>query len=282
MLGQFICAYKWKLLADSMGYKSKLTEYYDYYLVGMFFNLFLPTTVGGDVAKCYYLAKRNPGTRRSPAVYSVLAERFSGVAVIIWMCTIAMFTSLGDPVSWHFKLFMSLLSLAIIIVPPIFPWACRTFFPKNKWVKRMLKDTEVYWSRPDLVFKALYWSILFHILIFCIHIAIGHAMGLKISYAYYLIVYPMTAVAGFIPLSFNGLGPREWTYSHFFALVGIKSSAALAFSIFWFGIVVLSSLIGGIFYIKGKRTPPPEEFEIEEDNDQEELVITDDTQAEPA
>jgi uncharacterized membrane protein YbhN (UPF0104 family) len=103
--------------------------------------------------------------------------------------------------------------------------------------------------------------VLFHLLIIAIHVTIGQAMGLDIPVAYYFIVYPMSAMAGFIPIAFNGIGPREGTYIYFLSLISIKPSAALAFSIYWFGIVLFSSLIGGLFYIKGKHVPPPEEYE---------------------
>ncbi|MDD3150941.1 MAG: hypothetical protein PHV68_08910, partial [Candidatus Gastranaerophilales bacterium] len=56
-------------------------------------------------------------------------------------------------------------------------------------------------------------------------------------------------------------------YIYFLTLIGVKSSTALALSVFWFGIVVISGLIGGIFYIKGKHSMPPSEFNIENEKD---------------
>lgn len=56
-------------------------------------------------------------------------------------------------------------------------------------------------------------------------------------------------------------------YIYLLSLIGIKTPMALAFAIFWFGIVLCSSLIGGIFYIKGHHKPPEEyNINIEEDN----------------
>lgn len=274
--GQLISAYKWKLLTDAVGFKKKLTEHFDYYFIGMFFNLFLPTTVGGDVTKCYYLSKGDPRNRKAPAVYSVLAERYTGVIIIAWMATIMMFLPIGNPVPLHVKLLMAALSVLIIIITPLFPIFCLRFLKRKKWIITMLRDVRVYWDNPRLMLKTLYWSVLFHLLIVAIHITVGSAMGINIPPAYYLIIYPMTAMAGFIPVAFNGIGPREATYIYFFSLLGVKSSTAIAFSIFWFGIVFCSSLIGGLFYIKGKHVPPPEEFDIIEEMEEEadeELVV---------
>jgi len=259
ILGQLLSAYKWKLLAQAVGFQNKLKEYFDYYFVGMFFNLFLPTTVGGDITKCYYLAKGE--SRKAPAIYSVLAERYTGVIVIVWMATIALFSPIGNMVPMQPKAFMAFLSFLIIIITPTFPHLFLPYTKKKKWVRTLLRDIKVYWDQPRLFVKALYWSTLFHLLIIAIHFTIGQAMGLDIPLAYYFILYPMAAMAGFIPIAFNGIGPREGTYIYFLALIGIKSSSALVFGIYWLGIVLFSSLIGGIFYIKGKRTAPPEEFE---------------------
>ncbi|MCK7521174.1 MAG: flippase-like domain-containing protein [Ignavibacteriales bacterium] len=197
------------------------------------------------------------------------------------MASIAMLTPLGKDVPIFFKALMLGLSAFIIIYTPLFRASMRYFFKKKRVIKFMLIDTRVYWDNKRLIIKALYWSLLFHMLIIAIHITIGKAMGIEIPLAYYFIVYPMSAMAGFLPVSFNGIGPREGAYILFFSLVGVKSSAALVFGIYWFGIVLLSSLIGGIFYIKGRHTPPPEDFEIEEADMSDESVIEQQPELDP-
>ena len=280
ILGQVVSSYKWKLLAEGVGFQNKFREYVNYYFTGMFFNLFLPTTVGGDVAKCYYLSKSDSKKRKAPAIYSVLAERFTGVAVIAWLGTLGMLFLYKDIVPFNIIIFMAVFSLTIALFTPFFPSLMMFFFKKKKWVRTMLRDIKPYWNNPKLVFRALYWSFFFHLLIIEIHIIIGNAMGLNIPVMYYFVVYPMAAMAGFIPLAFNGIGPREGTYVYFLSLIGIKQSSALAFGIFWFGIVLISSLIGGIFYVKGKyATPPDEEFEFISEEEDSVLTHISDTAA---
>ncbi len=77
-LSQILNTYKWQLIANNAGFNNQFREYSDYYFTGLFFNLFLPSTVGGDVSKAYYLSKHDVQNRKAPAVYSVLAERYSG------------------------------------------------------------------------------------------------------------------------------------------------------------------------------------------------------------
>lgn len=271
LVGQVMSAYKWKILAEAIDFKNKLFEYFDYYFIGMFFNLFLPTTIGGDVAKCYYLSKNDSRDRRAPAVYSVLADRYSGVIVIVWMATIAMLSPLGNNVQIGYKLLMITLSILIIIITPLFPNVLMIYFKRKKWARLLLKDTKPYFNDAKLVIKVLSWSFLFHCSIILIHIIIAQAIGVKIPALYFFIAYPMSAIAGFIPLSFNGLGPREAAYTIFFSFIGIKQSQAMAFGIVWFAIVLCSSLTGIIFYIKGKHTPVPEQFDFIPEDDESDL-----------
>src|SRR5271163_101987 len=48
---QFICAIRWQQVAHSMKLGGGILMFYQYYLMGMFFSLFLPTAIGGDVGR---------------------------------------------------------------------------------------------------------------------------------------------------------------------------------------------------------------------------------------
>jgi len=269
-VSQLLNAYKWKLIANNAGFNNKLKEYIDYYFVGLFFNLFLPTTVGGDISKAYYLSKHDLQSRKAPAIYSVLAERYSGVVIIVWIGTIALFTPIGNPIPAVFKILMSFLTILIFIITPLFPTFWMQYFKRKKWVRTMLRDVRAYWANPKLVVKAIYWSGLYHMLVLSIHMLIGGAMGIKVPVGYYIMAYSMAAMAGFLPVAFNGIGPREWAYIYFLSFAGVKESDALIFSIFWFGIILSSSLLGGIFYLKGQLLPAPTEFDNDLDSETDE------------
>jgi uncharacterized membrane protein YbhN (UPF0104 family) len=75
-----------------MGFATPFKDVVVYYLIGMFFNLFAPGTVGGDVSRVYYLARdgeRNSphGWARStlPAAVSVFMDRAVGMVVLVWL-----------------------------------------------------------------------------------------------------------------------------------------------------------------------------------------------------
>lgn len=263
---QLINSYKWSLIANNSGFRNNYGEYTNYYYVGLFFNLFLPTTVGGDISKAYYLSKHDLCSRKAPAVYSVLAERYSGVVIIVWAGVLILFSPIANSVPFIFKASMSLLAMLIFIITPTFPAFWMQYFKHKKWVRTMLKDIRNYWRNPLLVFKALFWSVIYHAVIIGIHILISSAIGLKIPLAYLIMAYTMASMAGFLPLSFNGIGPREWGYIYFLSFAGVAGHDALIFSIMWFLITLSTGLFGAVFYIKSHLQPAPEEFDDDDDS----------------
>ncbi len=95
-------AYRWQLLANAVGLRKPFFKLVQFCFVGLFFNLFLPSTVGGDFSRCYYLSK---GTGRyGGAAYSVLADRVVGIAVLFLLATLGLLLGPGgSQMAWALK-----------------------------------------------------------------------------------------------------------------------------------------------------------------------------------
>src|SRR5262245_56231685 len=78
IVAQVVSSLRWQLLSAPLGFVAPWWSYLSFYFIGMFFNLLLPTSVGGDVVRALYLSAGQP--RRSQAVLSVLADRGTGLA----------------------------------------------------------------------------------------------------------------------------------------------------------------------------------------------------------
>src|SRR4051812_38469457 len=95
--GQLLSSIRWAVLARTVGFENPLTDFAAYYLIGMFFSLFTPSTVGGDVGRVVYLsregANRKLGERAGATAFatiSVLADRAIGMAVLVWIGAVAL------------------------------------------------------------------------------------------------------------------------------------------------------------------------------------------------
>src|SRR5262249_57602332 len=80
---QGLSAYKWQVLARPLGFDQPLRAFLAYYFVGMYLNLFAPSTVLGDLARGLLLARDGGGI--GLALQSVLADRLSGMLMLLWV-----------------------------------------------------------------------------------------------------------------------------------------------------------------------------------------------------
>jgi uncharacterized protein (TIRG00374 family) len=86
-LAQVCSAFRWRQLAEPLGFRCSARQYVGYYFISMFFNLFLPTAVGGDVVRALYL--NNGSGRRLLAFLAVLMDRLSGLLVLLVIAAVA-------------------------------------------------------------------------------------------------------------------------------------------------------------------------------------------------
>jgi len=256
-------AHRWQLLAAAVGLSRPLKELAQYYYVGMFFNLFLPSTVGGDFSRCYYLSKGCG--KYKDAFYSVLADRATGIAVLFLMaCLGILFGPGGSGLPWQLKAPIFIGFLLIFGLLPITPRLSALVLGRRNWFSRQLNDSaaRVYWHDGKLMSICFTWSVVLQIIMVGCHVAIGLALGLnQIPLWYYFVFYPSVAVLGFITPSFNGIGIREWAYTYFLTMAGVDRSHALTYAIMWLGLTTLLSLTGGLVYVAGHFQISKEEVE---------------------
>lgn len=257
----FLNAYRWQLLASAVGLEKGLLKLTQFCFVGLFFNLFLPSTVGGDVSRCYYLSK---GTGKyADAFYSVLADRTVGISVLFLFASLGMiFGPGGGGLPWQLKLPILAGTAVVFAVVPFLPALANRFLGRDNWLARQFNESpaKVYWDNKGLMTTALFQSIVLQVLIVVVHLVIGLALGLKdIPLWYYFVFYPSVAVLGFVTPSFNGIGIREWAYTYFLCLAGVDRAHALTYAIMWLSLTTLASLVGGLVYILGHFKAPPKE-----------------------
>jgi uncharacterized membrane protein YbhN (UPF0104 family) len=258
----FLNAYRWKILASAVGLDRPFLKLAQFCFVGLFFNLFLPSTVGGDFSRGYYLSK---GTNNyKSAFYSVLADRAVGISVLFLFATAGLLLGPGGAaLPWQLKAPIFLCTFGTFVVVPLLPRLTKAVLGESNWISRQLNDSQaqVYWKDKNLILASLALSVIMQVIVVGCHIAIGLALGLSIPLWYYFVFYPSVAVLGFITPSFNGIGIREWAYTYFLTLQlnglqYVDQSKALTFAIMLLALTTASSLIGGLVYLAGHFTVP--------------------------
>ncbi len=261
LLTQVISSYRWALLARPLGFNKPFKEFFVYYLMGMFFNLFAPSTVGGDVGRVFYLARGGAESKvrswigwTGSALSSVIADRTIGMAVLIWIAAFALmaFPAYSVPLPVRYITFGLALGLLLgwLLLPVLYRFIRQITHPLGEGVKLAI---ETYISKRQLVAKTMMLSLVIHFSQAGLHVVLGWSLGLDIPWSYALILYPLVGTFSAIPISLNGIGLREGGYLFMLQRIEVNPEKALAFSLLWFIVVVLDSMVGGVVFIFRKR-----------------------------
>ena len=95
-----LLAVRWRNISAACGANLPFTLALQISFIATFFNQVLPSTVGGDSARIWLLARKGAGWAR--ATYSVLIDRIAGVfvlALIVIVCLPFTFSLIHDPIA---------------------------------------------------------------------------------------------------------------------------------------------------------------------------------------
>ncbi len=274
LVAQLFSSYRWQFLSAALDFKFSLREFYDYYLIGMFFNLFLPGAIGGDMLRMFYLAKR-ANRRKREALLTLLAERGVGLVALLILTSLVCLTpalqavDLKIPIQLptlpvlHFDLRFLLLGLSSgMLMGYLGLWV----LPMDRLIARipklaLLGQAKVYWANVGLLAKSVALSLFVHAMMVGMHLLIAQALNVHVDPLYMTVVYGVVSLASVLPIAFNGFGVREGTYLLLLTKTGLTADTAMAFAFYWVIISTLTSLLGGLVLIKGHYKTPTAEDE---------------------
>ena len=244
LFSQVVSARRWQIISRSLGFQGDFLTYLKYYFVGMYFNLFLPTGVGGDFLKVIYLTRDRP--EKLKATYTVLIDRAIGVGAMIGIGGLATFF-LTSPLPHHFTLFLQGVGASVLMALAL-SRTIHSMATKRINTPSPLKGFLSVLEKPNTLKVIFLYSITIQGLGMGSIAVLGHGMGLDVEIGYYFAMFPLVALAILLPISFNGIGVREGGFIYFMGLRGIPQEKALILSLWFFGIQVVSSLVGGAVY----------------------------------
>ncbi len=248
IVSQLVSSLRWFVLARGLGFPGRLPTYVGYYFVGMYFNLFLPTSVGGDVLKVLFLSRGE--AKRLRASFSVIVDRFLGLVAMFWLGAGALFFHKGLlPAKFSVLLYITaLMTLAIPCVTPGIHHIISKLWPA---IGLRLAPLQELRQKPVILVTGFLLSLVLQTLGMGAVALLGHDMSLSPPTAFYFAAFPMVAVLTLLPLSFNGIGIREGGFVYFLGMKGIPAEKALTLSLSFFAVQVAASLIGGLAYVIG-------------------------------
>lgn len=269
---QCFAAQRLRLLLRGIGYQYQYYRMLKITMIGAFFNIVIPGSVGGDVVKGYYLyqnEKDNPGK----AVGVLVLDRVLGVASVVLMAGLFLCFSVTSLLRDNQNTDVLILSLIMVVICIVIG-VLAVFFISNERMrnfgKRALEklfgeQSFVYRSAAGFGGVALNTGLMIYSFIISIMIQALSLAGIYILICTFLpgFVNKMLLVAasaivmlvGLVPVTPGNVGVVE-----FFAAVAYNAAGsgagALVF-VYWRIICIIFALPGGIMYLTQGLTGRP-------------------------
>jgi len=255
---QCLSVMRWHIIL-SKDYTIPFSRLFSTYFIGMYFNNFLPTLVGGDLVKAYYIYRETG--KGGIATASIFLDRYSGFTALMTItavATVAGYTLIkGSSILWLLLLLLaSFVAISLVIwIDLLHGWAMRILaslklFGINRKIDAFYKVLMGYKEERAILIKAFSLSLILQGSMVVGYYILARSIGMDIPLNYFFFFVPIATVVAMIPLSLAGLGIREGAFVYLFAKAGGSSAEAMSVSLLFFFSMLVVSLIGGVEYLR--------------------------------
>ncbi|HLN53395.1 MAG TPA: lysylphosphatidylglycerol synthase transmembrane domain-containing protein [Lentimicrobium sp.] len=223
-LSKLVSARRLNYYFEAAGITLENTGNLKLYLLGMYYNLFLPGGIGGDGYKIWLLNKKF-NIRVKDLFWGVMLDRVNGV-LALFLLALILVPFLDIDTQWN------LYALALIPVSLFtYYFVNKKFFPL---FYKVIKPTTLL----SFAVQALQVVSAFFILL---------ANNSTQNLFAYIFVFLISSMIAVLPITIGGIGSREITFLFGSQLLNLDVNLSIALSLLFYLITVLVSF-GGIFY----------------------------------
>ncbi len=264
-------AYRLRYVVQVHGTRISAVSAYYVNMIGLFFNNFLPSTVGGEMVKAYYLYKDSRG---SLTVFSaVVIDRLFGLVTMLLISVSSIFFL--DIAQGSHKILGSIVMLAaatitlavIIFNRKIVDGLCQLHIPLMpavflEKIREIYRSMYEYREHKGIIVKCFALTILGQISFIIVNFLLALGLSIDIPLGFFFFFVPILLIMGVAP-SVNGIGVREATFL-FYLTEFTTPEKALALSLLTtFFMIFVGILCGMVYAFKGGIGPDIDSVPIE-------------------
>ncbi|MDP6439229.1 MAG: lysylphosphatidylglycerol synthase transmembrane domain-containing protein [Candidatus Brocadiia bacterium] len=267
--GMLISALKlWLLVRTSVPNASLLGVLHAYY-VGLFFNNFLPTSVGGDVVKVAGL--RRVGVPAGHGAACVVVERGVGLLVVMGLAAAVglgwpgLFERLDLPAArWPMAALGLGAFMGLAVAYGLWRGRLKAFLKSRQEspilgrLYGVISAFYVFRDRPATTMGALGLSVVFYALGAANIVIVARAVGVDLPLGLAVGILPFVKIPEMLPVSPGALGVREGALAWCLAGVGATGAQAASVALLLRILTWAHSALGGCAYAlahRGARRP---------------------------
>ena len=255
-------AWRWSVLLQAQGVTIPERSLLGSLLVALFFNNFLPSNSGGDVIRIRDTARAAGG--KTAATIVVLTDRVLGLMALLLVAAIGA-TAISEVAGhlpapiWPLWLWAGFLAGAVASAPAVLTPAGvgRLLQPLTvlhpEWIGNRIDNLTTvlvnFREHPGALASCFSGAVFVQGTIVLCYIAVAHALGVNIAAFDLAVIVPISFIVQMLPVSVNGFGVREATFSYYFTRVGLPIESALLVSLVATALIMLFSLTGAAVYV---------------------------------
>ena len=250
---------RWDQLMRGQGYRVPLGYLSGSFLVGRFFGMFLPSTLGLDGYRAYDMSRQTKDTIGSVAV--IVVEKITGFFTLSLLVLLTVPAGIRFlPVQVLVPVFVAfcvpvVLCFFLLLKPAIieraFDIILRANFPGKGKIEGVLRRSvaavTVYQDQRDVLLKAVLLGFVVHFSTVLMYYCCALAVGVDASLSDMLFVGPWIILATVGLPTIAGEGAREFTTMGLLSRIGVDASAAwLVGHLGFWAAEFVPAVIGGI------------------------------------
>jgi len=254
-------AFRWHVLLKVQKIHLTLPRLSGLFLIGMFYNQFLPGGTGGDIMKSYYLLKETPD-KKAGALLAVVFDRFIGLVALVAITGTLIglrYDFLAQTPQTRNLLWLLLFLLGTSVLTLISTFVISGFnlfhslpekFPGRDKLIEISAAYHLYAHHWRATLVAFATSLIAHLATFTTFLCAAYALNAPVPVLDFFAVMPVERTISALPISFAGIGLREKVLMIMLSkLLGVPEAKAILIGSLSFLIILVCCLPGAVVYL---------------------------------
>src|SRR5437016_987129 len=257
---EIAAAFRWHVLLKVQGIHLSFWRLSGLFLIGMFYNQFLPGGTGGDIIKSYYLLKETPD-KKAGALLAVVFDRLIGLVALVAITGTLIglrYDFLSQTTETRQLLWILLAVLSASIVGLLTTFVITGFnlfhllpekFPGREKLIEISAAYHLYARHWRATLVAFGSSIVAHLATFATFLSVAYSLRANVKIVDFFAVMPIERTISAMPMSFAGIGWREKLLQIMLhGVCGVPEATAILVGSLSFLIILICCLPGAVVY----------------------------------
>jgi len=253
-----VAVFRWKIILGYFTIQIAYLQALRIVFMGNFFSLFLPSAIGGDVFRAYYVSRRSK-KGLSHMLTTTLLDRSAGLCalLLIGLCS-SLYSDIAVGGVQLSRVFIAMTTVYFLINVAVFhDWSHRAtsrlltrfgFEALDENLQLIYAGLRALIGAPVSVLVIFGLSLVVQFTAVCVMWFAARSLDFDSRFSVFLIFIPLVNLSIMVPITINGLGLRESLYLLLFAELGTQDEISVALGLLQALIVMIVALPGGPIY----------------------------------